>query len=457
VIKQVFVLASMVLVVAAANAQDTRTVTEPVIPASCVVLKAELVKVGGIDGIALADEQKPDTGRLQKALDGCAQGKAVELASDGAKAAFLAGPIELRPGVTLVVDKGVTLFGSRLPQDYEVESGSCGINAPKTGCKALISGKGATGSGIMGEGVIDGRGGSKMIRDGKVEGKTWWDLGDDAKTLGHQQVPRLIVMSASDNFTLYKITLKNAGFFHVTYSGGDGFTAWGVKIDTPQKAHNTDGIDPGSSKNITVTHSYIRDGDDNIAIKGGSGPVTNMTVIHNHFYYGHGMSIGSETQAGVSKLRVTDLSLDGTDSGIRIKSQEAYGGLVHDVVYDDICIRNSRNPILLDTAYSANPKPGKGLIPVFQDIDFHNVRISGGGRIALNGFDATHRIGVQFDGVVLTDGLSGYKFFANHADITLGPGPVNFHMAGEDSTERGKAAKGDMESCKDKFVPFPAE
>jgi len=448
---------AMMVVCVGALAQDTRTVTEPKIPAACVVLKAELVRVGGVDGIASADESKPDTERLQKALDRCTKGQAVELAEDGGQAAFLTGPIEMRPGVTLLVDKGVTLYGSRVAKDYEVEPGSCGINAPKTGCRALISGKGATGSGIMGDGVIDGRGGSKMIRDGKVEGKTWWDLGDDAKTLGHQQVPRLIVMSGSNDFTLYRITLKNAGFFHVTYSGGDGFTAWGVKIDTPQKAHNTDGIDPGSSKNITITQSYIRDGDDNIAIKGGSGPVTNMSVIHNHFYYGHGMSIGSETQAGVSQVRVTDLSLDGTDAGIRIKSQEAYGGLVQDVVYDDVCIRDSKSPILLDTNYSANPKAGKGLIPVYQGIVLRNVRISGGGKIVLNGFDATHRIGIQFDGVEVMDGVTSYKFMANHADITVGPGPVNLQMAGADSTVRGKAVKGELGSCKDKFVPFPAE
>jgi polygalacturonase len=230
---------------------------------------------------------------------------------------------------------------------------------------------------------------------------------------------------------------------------------WGLKIDTPKTARNTDGVDPGSSKNITVTQSYIRDGDDNIAIKGDSGPVTNMTVIHNHFYYGHGMSIGSGTTAGVSALRVSDLSLDGTDAGVRIKSQEAYGGVVHDAVYEDICIRNSKAPITLDTNYSANPKPGKGLIPVFRDITLRNVRISGGGKIVLNGFDATRRIGIQFDGVLLMDSPSLYKFNANHADVTVGPGPVNFQMQGTDSTQKGSAGKGNLPSCEAKFVPFP--
>jgi polygalacturonase len=439
------------LLVGVAHSQDTRTVIEPVIPPVCATLKAELVAP---KGIAPGDEQRLDTARIQKGMDGCGVGHALELATDGRANAFLTGPIELRKGVTLLVDKGVTLYGSRDPQQYELEPGSCGINTPKTGCKALITGRDVRGAGIMGDGVIDGRGGSKMIVGGKEQGKTWWDVGRAAKTDGHQQVPRLIVVDHSDDFTLYRITLKNAAFFHVTYSNGDGFTVWGLKIDTPSNAPNTDGVDPGASKNITVTQSYIRDGDDDIAIKGGSGPVTNMSVIHNHFYWGHGMSIGSETEAGVSALRVTDLSLDGTTAGIRIKSQQAYGGLVHDVVYDDICIRNAHSPVQLDTNYQANPKPGSGHIPVFTDIVLRNVRISGGGRIQLDGFDATHRIGIQFDGVTL-DSPSAYKFVVNHADVTLGPGPVNFQMPGVDSTARGTAGKGTLESCTAKFVPFP--
>ena len=166
------------------------------------------------------------------------------------------------------------------------------------------------------------------------------------------------------------------------------------------------------------------------------------------------MSIGSETKAGVSALRVTDLSLDGTTAGIRIKSQQAYGGLVTDAVYDDVCIRNAKTPIQLDTNYQANPKPGTGLIPVFTGIVLRDVRISGGGKIQLLGFDATHRIGIQFDGVTL-DSPSAYKFVVNHADIQLGPGPVNFQMTGTDSTVSGKPGKGTLPSCAAKFVAFP--
>ena len=435
------------------RAQDTRNVTEPTIPPVCGTLRAELVAPHGIEA---ADETKLDTARLQKAIDDCGEGNAVELAADGAHDAFLSGPIELRKGVTLLVDKGVTLYGSRNPADYETRPGACGVvSNERGGCRPLIHAEHADGAGIMGEGTIDGRGGEKLLVNGKPGPESWWDLANDARKGGNQQVPRLIIFDASNKVTIYRITLKNSANFHVTYNSGDGFTVWGLRIDTPKNARNTDGVDPGNgSKNITVTHSYIRDGDDNIAIKGGKGGISNMTVSHNHFYWGHGMSIGSETYGGVSNILVTDLSLDGDDNALRIKSNPTRGGVVDGVTYDDVCIRDSKNPILLDTAYSY-PGNGKDLFPEYKDITFHNVRISGGGKIQFGGLDATHRVQARLDGVELTDGAAKYKITAAHADLGLGPGPVDFSVGGEDVRVTRIGGKGKLPSCAGKFVPFP--
>ena len=439
--------------VARLSAQDTRTVTEPIIPKVCATLRAELVASRGIEP---AEEAKLDTARLQKAIDGCGEGKAVELAADGDHDAFLSGPIELRRGVTLLVDKKVTLYGSRNPADYETRPGACGVvSNERGGCRPLIHASHADGSGIMGDGTVDGRGGAKLLVNGKAGPESWWDLANDARKGGNQQVPRLIIFDASNNVTIYRITLKNSANFHVSYNNGEGFTVWGLRIDTPKNARNTDGVDPGNgSKNITVTHSFIRDGDDNIAIKGGKGGISNVTVAHNHFYYGHGMSIGSETYGGVSRILVTDLSLDGDDNALRIKSNPTRGGVVDGVTYDDVCIRDSKNPILLDTAYSY-PGNGKDLFPEYKNITFHDVRISGGGKIQFGGLDASHRVQARLDGVELADGAANYKITAAHADLTLGPGPVDFSVSGDDVAVLGKAGKGGLASCAAKFVAFP--
>ena len=107
--------AAVVLALLNAYAQDTRTVTEPVIPPSCTVLAAQLSAP-----LKDADEKKPDTRRIQDALDHCPAGRAVELKAG----AFLAGPFQLRAGVTLLMDRDAVLFASRNPRDYDVEPGS---------------------------------------------------------------------------------------------------------------------------------------------------------------------------------------------------------------------------------------------------------------------------------------------------------------------------------------------
>jgi polygalacturonase len=452
--RQVFVYVFALGLVSSLAAQDARTVIEPFFPQLCATLDAQLQMVG--QTLAPADEKKLDTARIQRAIDRCGKGRAVMLHVNEAANAFLSGPLELKPEVTLIVGRGVTLFASRDPALYAVSPGSCGIvshGSGVRGCEPLISVDHAPGSAVMGDGTIDGRGGEKML--GSQD--SWWDLAEQARAGGMQQVPRLIVADSSNNFTIYRITLKNSPNFHVVYDHGEGFTVWGLKIDTPQRlARNTDGVDPGNgAKNITITHSFIRTGDDNVAIKGGPGGATNMTVSHNHFYWGHGMSIGSETQGGVSRIRVFDLSLDGPDNGIRIKSNGSRGGVTEDVVYDDVCIRNSPNPITLDTAYSAAGTVEGNSPPSMKDITLHDVRISGGGKITFNGYDATHRIAAALDDVQLADDAK-YTYEVKHADLTLGPGAANLHLPrGEDSTIKGTPADGTPASCSSMFLPFP--
>ena len=135
------------------------------------------------------------------------------------------------------------------------------------------------------------------------------------------------------------------------------------------------------------------------------------------------------------------------------------------MVYDDVCIRNSPNPITLDTAYSANGPLQGDSPPTMRDITLHNVRVSGGGKITFNAYDHTHRIAATLDGVQITD-QAAYTYELNHADLTLGPGPTNLNLpagpdltnqdlTNEDSTVSGKPAEGDPASCASKFVPFP--
>src|SRR5258708_722228 len=75
---------------------------EPRISQSCATLTASLHSAEGKR--ASADEAKLDTQRIQAALDSCASGKTVELKAAPGRDSFLSGPLQLRAGVTLLVE-----------------------------------------------------------------------------------------------------------------------------------------------------------------------------------------------------------------------------------------------------------------------------------------------------------------------------------------------------------------
>lgn len=431
-------------------AQDRRNVLEPHIPPLCVKLEARLSAPHGL--LSDANERRTDTQRIQDAIDHCGEGKAVELHGSRKRNVFLAAPIHLQPGVTLLVDAYAVLYASRDPRDYDLSPGSCGIvNEKGHGCKPFILADHAPHSAIMGDGAIDGRGGLPLL--GQTQ--SWWDLAHVAKVNDQQQnCTRILIVRQSDDFILYRITLRNSPNFHVVVEKTSGFTAWGVKIDTPATARNTDGIDPSSSNDVSILYSSIRTGDDNVAITAGPlGASSHITVAHNHFYSGHGMSIGSRTSGGVSALRVSDLTIDGADNGIRIKSDPSRGGLVQDVVYEDVCIRNVRNPILFTPHYTNFPGD---FLPLYRDITLRNVQILTPGQVTLEGLDATRKLGVTLDNV-FAEGLLPGAIHASHADITVGPKLGNLIPTGEDVsvTEQPASAAGTPVACEARFPDFP--
>ena len=429
------------------SAQDTRHVTEPHFPPACTVLTAQLAAGHGI--LPEASESSTDTARIQAAIDTCDKGKAVTLRPSGGKNVFLMGPIELRPGVTLMVDAGAAIFASRNPRDYDVSPGGCGVvPARGPGCKTLISANHAPGSGIMGDGSIDGRGGAKLLG----QDVTWWDISKRAKVLDTgYTVPRMLSVLQSDDFTLYRITFRNSYNFHVSVSQTNGFTAWGVKIKTPKTARNTDGIDPSSSTNVTIAYCDIDTGDDNIAIKSGAqGPAAHMTIVHNHFYAGHGMSIGSNTNGGVSDVMVSDLSIDGADNGIRIKSDRSRGGLVEKVSYENVCIRDVMNPIILTPMYTTFAGTR---LPIYRDITLKDVHSVTPGWVTLLGLDGEHKLGVTLDNVTI-DGMRAAELRAENAEIQI-PRRGNLELAGNGVTVKGGSAAAAPLSCSGRFPAFP--
>jgi polygalacturonase len=340
----------------------------------------------------------------------------------------------------------VAVFASRNPRDYDVTPNACGIAPARgPGCKPLITASHAPGSGVMGDGAIDGRGGAKLLG----QDVTWWDISKRAKVMDTTySAPRLVAVTQSDDFTLYRITLRNSFNFHVGVNQTNGFTAWGVKFHTPKTARNTDGIDPSSSTNVTIVNCDIDTGDDDIAIKtGATGQAAHMTIAHNHFYAGHGMSIGSGTSGGVNAIQVSDLTIDGADNGIRIKSDRSRGGLVENVSYENVCIRNVANPIILTPMYTT--LPGTRL-PIYRDILLKDVHSVTGGWLTLLGLDAEHKLGVTFDNVTL-DGQNAGQIRAENATVKMKAGNLSINGNGVSVEGRRQLQR----TARDAFRSFP--
>jgi polygalacturonase len=223
---------------------------------------------------------------------------------------------------------------------------------------------------------------------------------------------------------------------------------------TPKTARNTDGIDPGSSRNVTITHCSIHTGDDDVAVKSGkSGPASNISILHNHFYTGHGMSIGSGTSGGVDHMLVDDLTIDGADNGIRIKSDRSRGGLVHDLRYRDVCIRDTKNPLVFTPLYTTF---SGDQLPVYRDITLENIHILTAGSYTFLGLDTEHKLGLTLDNV-FADDQPHSTWLAKAADFTITNRRGNLEPKGDDVNVQSTdgASSGKPFNCEAHFVPFP--
>lgn len=60
--------------------------------------------------------------------------------------------------------------------------------------------------------------------------------------------------------------------------------------------------------------------------------------------HGHGLSIGSETDDGVKDLTVTNCIFNGTTNGVRLKSLTGAGGIMQDLRYIGVTMKNILNP-----------------------------------------------------------------------------------------------------------------
>jgi len=359
---------------------------------------------------ATGDGKTLDTVAIQKAIDDCAAkgGGVVRLAG---AAKFVSAPLVLKSHITLEIAAGTTLEGSTNHDDYpEIEE------FHQKGRQSLLSAHSVEDITIRGGGIIDGR------------GESWWPNRAEGYTR-----PRLIVFDHVKHVLMENVTVQNSPMWQIVPYYSEDLTFRNMKVLAPlPEGHNTDGIDPFSSKHIVIDHVTIDTGDDNVAIKSGQpgspgpdDPTVDVTITDCVFVKGHGLSVGSEVAGGVQHLRVERVTFKGTTAGIRIKSGRDRGNDIGDFVYKDITMENVGTAIQITDYYgggatkegaaAVSMAPVTRLTPHMHDITIENVKVTGA-KVAMDieGLPEAPIMGLHLKNVQI-EAAKGAKIF--YADI----------------------------------------
>jgi len=248
-------------------------------------------------------------------------GGTVEIPGPGT---YLSGPLTMQSKVNLQIDTNATLM--MLPESSWPSSST-----------PFILGTSVNDVEISGSGTIDG------------QGAAWWGSGTR---------PNFIQFTGSHRILIQDVRLQNPPKFHLMLKGKNGdITIQGINIDTDPTSPNTDGMDIGST-NMLIQNCHITDGDDNIEIGGSSDTAADIMITNCMFGHGHGVSVGSLTQAGISNVTVINCIFTNTDNAIRMKSDNDRGGIIQNMSYYNIGMTNIKYaPIIIYSYYNVHGNP----------------------------------------------------------------------------------------------------
>jgi PKD repeat protein len=320
---------------------------------------------------AIGDGLTNNAPAIQNAINAAAAagGGTVEIPANGTLSTYWSGPINLASGINLQIDSGAML--QMLPMGAWQGNGY--------GTTTFIYGNSLSNVEISGSGTIDG------------QGTNWWVTYASSTSAR----PHFIQFDNCTRVLIQNVTLQNPPVFTIYLKNSDtSVTVQGITINSPYSSHNTDGFDI-SSTNVLIRNSFISTGDDNVEIGGTGAAATDITISNCIFGTGHGVSIGSFTGGGVNNLIVSNCSWNGTEYGIKMKTDRDRGGLIEDLKYCDLVMTNVNIPIALYEYYNSIGSPSKSITnapagvaadppqpitsttPIFRNVTISNLTASG--------------------------------------------------------------------------------
>lgn len=336
---------------------------------------------------AVGDGTTLNTKAIQSTIDDCAKsGGGTVVVPAGV---FVSGSIFLKQGVNLCVEKGGVLKGSQNTNDYPwIDTRIAGLEMKWPA--ALVNADGVTNLQLTGEGTIDG------------SGERWWHeywatrAAEPNDIDPHFKVgrPRLVHIIRSKNIVVRDLLFKDSAFWNLQLTYCDGIEVNHLTVRAPSGAASSDGIDIDSSRNVVITDCDIQCDDDAICLKSGRDadglrvnvPTENVEVKNCHVGRAGGLVvIGSETSGGIRHVRVHDCRADsGCNEVVRFKTRIGRGGVVEDIVYENIEAAGIRQLLSFNMdAFSTTwlpeqfraPAPAAVATPIFRNITVRNIKV----------------------------------------------------------------------------------
>ncbi len=307
---------------------------------------------------AKADGETLCTEAIQKAIDQCS--------SDGGGTVyfppgiFLSGTIYMKTGVTLKLDTGCTLLGSKDLGDYPPTVQGFRSYTDNYTDKSLIYGENLDRIAITGRGTIDGQGRSFK---------------------GPYKVrPYIIRFIQCRNVTVQDVTIKNSPMWVQHYMACDDVRITGVTVRS-RVNHNNDGINIDSCHRVIISDCNISSGDDAIVLKSTSARMCRDVTVSNCVVSSHcnALKMGTESNGGFKNIVMTGCSIYDTRlAGVALEIVD--GGTMDRVVVSNITMDKIGAPIFLRLGNRARPfrkdmeKPGIG---VMRNITITNIEATG--------------------------------------------------------------------------------
>ncbi|CAA2967915.1 polygalacturonase QRT2 [Olea europaea subsp. europaea] len=246
-------------------------------------------------------------------------------------------------------------------------------------------------------------------------GQVWWKISckvKKTKPCNDKGAPTALTFYNCTNLRVTNLRIKNPQQMHMNFQSCENVEASKLTLTAPEKSPNTDGIHVTKTRNINITNSVIKTGDDCISIVDGSRKVHATGIVCGP---GHGISIGSLGKNGamdhVSNVFVNGATISGTTNGVRIKTWQGGSGYAKNIVFENVLMHNVTNPIIIDQNYCDQDKPcqhQKSAVQV-KNVVYKNIRGTSASEVAMK-FDCSRTVpckGIVLQNVHLTGKAGG--------------------------------------------------